>query len=113
MKIEQRENCVILVNDQADIAEFIKKINNQYDQSLVDKNIIVDLTLHAKDIQEKNLLLFEQLALEHSLKANKSFVIVIHDVNFNDFDGDLVVVPTLVEAIDIIDMDEIQRDLGF
>ncbi|MDH6601158.1 hypothetical protein M2306_001852 [Myroides gitamensis] len=53
----------------------------------------------------------EELAIEHMENANKSFVIVLSEVNFNDFDGDLIVVPTKQEAFDLIEMDEIQRDL--
>ncbi|MHC5310480.1 ribonuclease Z [Myroides sp. LJL116] len=113
MKIKEKGHSAILVNNQADIADFIQKIKDQYKVSLAHKNIIVDLTNHANDIVESDLLLFEQLALEHVNTAKKSFVIVIPDVDFNDFDQELVVVPTLLEAGDIIDMDEIQRELGF
>jgi hypothetical protein len=39
--------------------------------------------------------------------------LVAADLDYNQFDANLVVVPTLQEAFDLIEMDEIERDLGF
>ena len=46
-------------------------------------------------------------------KNKKSFVIVISDFDFNAISDKLIVVPSLLEAHDIIEMEEIERDLGF
>jgi hypothetical protein len=46
-------------------------------------------------------------------KGKKSFVIVAENIDFNALPKSLVVVPSILEAHDIIDMDEIERDLGF
>jgi hypothetical protein len=46
-------------------------------------------------------------------KAKKSFVIVASDLDFNSVSDKLTVVPSLLEAHDIIEMEEIERDLGF
>jgi len=43
----------------------------------------------------------------------KSFVVVASEWSINDFPNELVVVPTSQEAEDLIEMDEMQRDLGF
>lgn len=43
----------------------------------------------------------------------KSFVVVSTHWISNDLPEELVCVPTLQEAIDLIEMDEMQRDLGF
>ena len=42
-----------------------------------------------------------------------SFVIVATNVSIDEIDEKLIVVPTLQEARDIIEMEEIERDLGF
>jgi hypothetical protein len=34
-------------------------------------------------------------------------------INFDDIPEEMIVVPTLEEARDIIEMEEIERDLGF
>ena len=46
-------------------------------------------------------------------KSKKSFVIVTSDFDFNAVSRKLTVVPSILEAHDIIEMDEIERDLGF
>lgn len=113
MRVKEKGHSVILVDNQIDIAGFIQKIKQQYNNGLSQKNIIVDLSESQNNISQQDLLLFEELALSHSQTNQKSFVIVISNVDFNDFDQELVVVPTVLEACDLIDMDEIQRDLGF
>jgi len=43
----------------------------------------------------------------------KSFVVVAPQWSQGDIPEDIVCVPTLQEANDLIEMDEMQRDLGF
>jgi hypothetical protein len=43
----------------------------------------------------------------------KSIVIVAQSINFNSVPNNIIVVPTILEAHDIIEMEEIERDLGF
>jgi hypothetical protein len=40
-------------------------------------------------------------------------VLVADNVNFNAVPKNIILVPTLLEAHDIIEMEEIERDLGF
>ena len=40
-------------------------------------------------------------------------MIVAENIDFNDVPASLLVVPTLLEAHDMIEMEEIERDLGF
>jgi hypothetical protein len=42
-----------------------------------------------------------------------SFVIIANGVDMDELPDELIVVPTMIEALDIIEMDEITRDLGF
>ena len=47
-------------------------------------------------------------------KSNKqSFVIVSDKVDFDDVPDEIIVVPTMQEAYDIIEMEDMERDLGF
>jgi hypothetical protein len=39
--------------------------------------------------------------------------LVVQNIDFNKVPTSLSVVPTLLEAHDMIEMDEIERDLGF
>jgi len=59
-----------------------------------------------------DIKLFLEMAKIHK-KEKKSLVLVAVDINFNDIPSKLTVVPTILEAHDIIEMEEIERDLGF
>jgi hypothetical protein len=46
-------------------------------------------------------------------KSQKSFIIATSDLDHNAISDKLTVVRSLLEAHDIIEMEEIERDLGF
>ena len=111
MKVKEKGHTLIIKKGEGTLLEFIEKINAQYN-SYKKFNIIIDLSDEDIAKDEDGLMMFEGLAFSQK-EENKSFVIVAENVDFNEFDEELVVVPTLLEAHDIIEMDEIQRDLGF
>ena len=45
-------------------------------------------------------------------KSNNSFVIVNNHINLNEVSGEIMVVPTIQEAKDIVEMEIIERELG-
>ena len=56
----------------------------------------------------------EFLELSNTHKASKhSFVIVSNKIDLDVVPDELVVVPTTQEAFDIIEMEDMERDLGF
>ena len=74
------------------------------------RNIILDLSNIKSDKSEiKSLKGFAETQANNS----KSFAIILPSFDADAFDELLNVTPTLTEAIDIIDMDEMTRDLGF
>lgn len=113
MKIKEKGHTIVVSSNEADIAAFVEKLSKQYESNFTTHNLIIDLTHSEAEVAEEDIELFEELAITHMEEANKSFVIVVSDIDFNEFDGDLIIVPTLQEAHDLIEMDEIQRDLGF
>jgi hypothetical protein len=74
-------------------------------------NLIVNLTSLNK-IPLEDIVEFLLISNKHR-KAKHSFVIVTDKVNLDEMPDEIVVVPTLQEAYDIIEMEEIERDLGF
>lgn len=110
MKVEEKGHTVIIKDTQGDIKAFLDKITAEY-TTYKECNIILDLS-QDKDVTLEVLLTFIILSNRHR-KAKKSFVLVAADVDFNDVPDEMVVVPTLLEAQDIIEMEEIERDLGF
>lgn len=113
MDIVEKGHTLILKNDstKASLDDFAKYMEQQYEKlSLF--NVVVDLNGTTQGFKDVELLRFESVA-EKFHQCEKSFVLVTADIDFNEFDEELIVVPTLQEAFDLIEMDEIQRDLGF
>jgi hypothetical protein len=96
--------------DQESLEEFINKLiiigNETYNH-----NIIVDL-LDKSDLKVADLKLFSDIS-KLQLKRKKSLVFVVKKINFNSLPKSIIAVPSLQEAKDLIEMDEIERDLGF
>jgi len=110
MKVEQKGHSVIIKNTQDEVVAFLMKVTHEY-KTFEKHNIILDVS-HCKSISDKDIKSFLPLSKTHK-KAKKSFVVVANGIDFNAVPEKLIVVPTLLEAHDIIEMEEIERDLGF
>lgn len=110
MKVDQKGHTVSIKNTDADFTVFLMKITHQY-KTFERSNIIIDL-LATPDLTMKDIVQFKALAKQHK-KAKKSFVIAVNTIDFNAVPEKLIVVPSILEAHDIIEMEEIERDLGF
>jgi 2-polyprenyl-3-methyl-5-hydroxy-6-metoxy-1,4-benzoquinol methylase len=110
MQIDENSNAVVLTDIQGDFTLFLMKLTHQY-KTFEKQNIIIDLLIH-KELTVIEVKSFLSLSKQHKM-AKKSFVIVVPQTDFNAISDKLTVVPTLQEAHDIIEMEEIERDLGF
>ncbi len=88
---------------------FLVDLDKSYDK-LSQNNIILNL-LGIENISLKDVLTFRSISNTHR-ESRLSFVIVAQNISFDDLPEDLIVVPTVLEANDIIDMEEMERDLG-
>jgi hypothetical protein len=86
-------------------ADFSKKITN-----FKNDNIIIDISDN-KGEKTENILLFLQYSKLHR-NNGMSFVIVYDGIHFDDLPDEIIVVPSLDEAKDLIEMENIERDLG-
>lgn len=110
MKVEQKGHTTTIKDTQGSIQLFLDKVTHEH-HSYKNQNLILDVTPD-KNVSLKDLKLFADLSKTHR-KGKKSFVIVVNDIDFNEVPTKLIVVPSLQEAHDIIEMEEIERDLGF
>lgn len=110
MKVDQKGHTITIKDTQGDITSFLTKVTHQY-KTFEKYNIIIDL-LSYDDLNMANIKSFLPLSKQHK-KTKKSFVVVISDFDFNAIPEALTAVPSLLEAHDIIEMEEIERDLGF
>lgn len=110
MIFDKDENITIITQEKASIVELVKKLGVLYEKFKND-NVIVNLT-SLKPVTLEDIIEFLIISNTHR-KAKKSFVIVTDKINLNETPDEIVVVPTIKEAYDIIEMEEMERDLGF
>ena len=110
MKVDVKGHTTVIKDTQGDSVSFLEKVTTQH-ESYKHQNLILDVT-HDKTTTIVSIKAFSELSKLHK-KGKKSFVIVAENIDFNAVPKALVVVPSVLEAHDIIEMEEIERDLGF
>ena len=110
MIFDKQGNTSIITQEKVSIIELVKKLQVIYAKFKND-NIIVNLT-SLKTLTTQDVVEFLNISNQHR-KAKQSFVIVTDKIKLEDIPDELVIVPTMQEAYDIIEMEEIERDLGF
>ena len=110
MHIEKKENYTLISSDENSFSDFYDAFYKSL-QSLIDTHIIVELSENL-NITEKDISLF--LNISESKKSNAtSFVLVYKNIDVDVFPEDFNIVPSLTEAEDVMEMEAIERDLGF
>ncbi|WP_203255668.1 ribonuclease Z [Hyunsoonleella ulvae] len=110
MIIDRKGNIAIITQEKVTVVELVKKLEALYPKFKND-NIITVLT-SLEHIDAAVIAEFLQISNIHRGEGH-SFVIVSDKVNLDDISEELIVVPTQQEALDIIEMEEMERDLGF
>ncbi len=110
MKITRKEEYLIIENTNTNLVDFAEYITENYSEYRND-NVIVDL-LDNTQFELKDALLFLEISNIHRADK-KSFVIANAVISIDLIPDELIVVPTLGEAEDIIKMEELERELGF
>ena len=111
MKITNKTNHVLLQPaDKKSTGEFIKLVSDQILQN-PQANYIIDLLAFA-DVNKQNIKQLQSIK-DSILAKNFSFVILINQFKVDELPEEMNTTPTLKEAEDIIQMEMIERDLGF
>ncbi len=98
----------VVFQEDISLSKFLKNLNVGYPK-IKNDHIIVNLFSFSK-LTSDDVMEFFQLSDTHR-KADKSFVLVTDKVSYDQMPDAITVVPTLQEAHDIIEMEEIERDL--
>jgi len=110
MIFNKEGSTTIITQEKATIIEFVKGIEKSY-ESMKNDNIVANL-FSLKEVSVDDINEFLRISNQH--KANKhSFVIVTDKVSYDEAPKEITIVPTLIEALDLIEMEEIERDLDF
>ncbi len=110
MKIDRTENYTVIYVSKDTFSEFNSTFMKSQKQ-FINQNIIV-LFSENIDITVQHISLF--LDLSNLYKNNgTSFVVICGGIDIDKFPENFNIVPTLTEAIDIVEIEDIERDLGF
>ncbi|MGB3773631.1 MAG: ribonuclease Z [Leeuwenhoekiella sp.] len=111
MQVDKKEEFTILGDDEDNVSQFASFLEFIVPKAYKNDNLVIDL-LKYKEMTLEELLSF--LVLSNKQRASKkSFVLVNKSKNIELIPEEIMVVPTIDEAKDVIDLEEIQRDLGF
>lgn len=110
MLVTVTENYTALVSDEATFKEFYQSFSSQF-ESLKNQHLIVEVSENLNTSTE-DISLFLNIA-ETQKENGMSFVVICTTVDNDVFPEHFNIVPTFVEAEDILQMEAIERDLGF
>lgn len=110
MKITRKGTTTILQDNKKNFKTFLSNIGKDYDE-YKSQNLVLDISLD-DSICVADVINCKEIAKKHT-QTNHSFVIVSAILDYDSLPQHIIVVPTLQEAFDIIEMEEIERDLGF
>ena len=110
MIIDRDNNICIITQENASVKTLVNTIEKSYD-TFKNEHIIVNISSLDKVLFE-DVIEFLRISNKHR-GDKKSFVLVSEKVYLDKMPDEICVVPTLQEAHDIIEMEDIERDLGF
>ena len=113
MQISQHYNTTVFSWDSKDPTgiDFRNLVKGHY-KNMHQQNIVIDLSA-IKSLKPNHVLEFSELNTYNKEQVLKSFVVVVGTMSVSQLPEDIATAPTLQEALDIIEMEEIERDLGY
>jgi hypothetical protein len=110
MEISNPKEYTLIIADENSFNEFHTAFTKQ-NLDHVTNHKIVQLSDNL-NTTVTNLLLFLNVANEHKSNGT-SFVVICNGIDIDEIPEEINVVPTLMEAEDLLEMEAIERDLGF
>ncbi|WP_088323202.1 hypothetical protein [Polaribacter tangerinus] len=110
MQIQKKDTHILVIANENSFVDFKSNFDAKF-KEFKESNLIVQFSEHI-NIKTKDFLVFLEIAKKHTL-TKLSFVVVCKTANVDELPEELNVVPTLQEAEDILEMEAIERELGF
>jgi hypothetical protein len=108
MVFDKEESLIIISQEKLSINIFLENLDQEYPK-LKNDNLVIDL-LGFTRLTPYDVVAFLEISKKHR-KNGKSFVLVSEKVSYDDIPEEINLVPTLQEARNIVEMEEIERDL--
>ena len=109
MIFDKDGTTTIVFQENTTLSGFLENLNKAYPK-LKHDNIVINL-FSFDQLGIDDILEFLDLSNTHKA-AGQSFVLVTDKLSYDEVPDELSVVPTIQEAKDLIEMEEIERDLG-
>ena len=110
MKIEKKETYSYILSDEKSFKTFFSSFKDAL-KDLQKEHIILHF-LDDINISKEDFSLFLDVSAQKK-ENGTSFVIIYKNVNVDDIPETINIVPTLTEAIDVLEMEAMERELGF
>jgi hypothetical protein len=109
MNIEKKDAYTLITPTEDSLEVFLKTIRiTDYEK----ENLILNF-LNIFEVSSDQMDSFSEIS-SHKKEHGTSFIIIAENIEIDDLEDEtLSVVPTLGEAEDTLEMDAIERDLGF
>ena len=108
MIFDKEGNTTIVFQEKSSLREFLHNLKSAYPK-LRNDHLIINL-FSFDSLTPEDLLGFLELSDRHR-GSGKSFVLVSDKITYEQVPEELNLTPSLQEAHDIIEMEEIERDL--
>jgi len=109
MIFDKDGTTTIVFQENTTLTGFLENLNKAYPKIKHD-NIVINL-FSFKKLGIDDVLEFLDISNTHKA-SGQSFVLVTDALSYDEVPEEISVVPTLQEAKDLIEMEEIERDLG-
>ena len=110
MQIEKKETFTHFISDENSFSEFYSNFLIE-EKNYTSKNVVIQFSNNI-NISTEEFLLFLDISVQKNQNGT-SFVVIYLDIDVDVFPDNFNIVPTLQEAEDVIDMENMERELGF
>lgn len=108
MKLKITDSYTLITPEEKTVAEFIDCFRKKFNTTSKE-HILINFSENF-NIETNEIKLFLDTA--NSFRENgMSFVLIVNDIDIDNVPDEINVVPTFEEAIDVLEMDAIERDL--
>ena len=110
MQIIKTKKYTQLTPEQESIKHFLVELTKR-DTEFNGEHLVIDFS-EKINTTIQDLLLLLDISTNHR-ENGTSFVLICKGIDIDEIPDEINVVPTFEEAVDILEMDAIERDLGF
>lgn len=108
MIFDKEGNTTIVFQEKRDLKAFLRNLNEAYPR--IEKDHLIVNLFSFGPLTTQDIVEFLELSNRHRGKG-KSFVLVSDGISYEQVPDEIALAPSLQEARDIIEMEEIERDL--